>query len=440
MIDAPPYISLLIPLFNEVESIPEMYAQCTAACTGTGRPYEILFIDDGSRDGSSQRLDELVHHDPRVRVVHFRRNFGKSSALAAGFERVRGQVVLTLDGDLQDDPAMIPDFLARIEAGADLVSGWKQKRNDPADKTIPSRVFNGVVSRLSGVKLHDFNCGFKAYRIDCVRELAVYGGFHRFLPVLAHSRGFRVEELVVNHRARKHGVSKYGFKRMFDGFMDLLTVLLVTRYRTRPLHFFGIPGAIVGAFGLLILVYLSFVWLFGGAIGDRPLLTLGVLLSIIAVQFLGIGLLAELLVGTSIRSAEIFSIRDEREATAEQKAAFQPGRTVAAAPTPAAVAQINSPGLPSPGRMNTAPPTAAAARPMTTPPAAMPAPRNATAANPVVPQPRTTAAHPVVPQPPRAAGSSNRGLQVDLDEETDDEDGDHTTVSIERNPFHRPQR
>ncbi len=442
MIDVQPYISLLIPLYNEVESIPEMYAQCTAACTAIGRPFELLFIDDGSRDGSAQALDNLVQQDPRVRVVHFRRNFGKSSALAAGFERVRGQVVLTLDADLQDDPAMIPDFLARIEAGADLVSGWKQKRNDPADKTIPSKVFNGVVSRLSGVKLNDFNCGFKAYRIECVRELAVYGGFHRFLPVLAHARGFRVEELVVNHRARKHGVSKYGFKRMFDGFMDLLTVLLVTRYRTRPLHFFGIPGAVIGAMGLLILTYLAFVKMFGGAIGDRPLLTLGVLLSIIAVQFLGIGLLAELLVGTSIRSAEIFSIRDEREATPEQLAAFQPGRSSAAAPTPAAVMQTSSPGLPSPGRMITSPPTAAGPRATTAPPAAMPAPRNATASNPTVPQARpNTTSNPIVPQPrPSASSSANRGLSVDIDTEMDDEDGEHATVSIEKNPFHRPQR
>ncbi|MBL9107005.1 MAG: glycosyltransferase family 2 protein [Myxococcales bacterium] len=316
------YVSILIPLFDERESIPEMHAQVTAACTALGKPYEVLFIDDGSRDGSGAALDALVAEDPRIRVVHFRRNFGKSSALSAGFERVRGQIVLTLDADLQDDPAMIPDFVARIEAGADLLSGWKQKRNDPLDKTLPSRIFNGVVSRLSGVKLHDFNCGFKAYRIDCVRELSVYGGFHRFLPVLAHHKGFRVEEIVVNHRARKHGVSKYGFKRMFDGFMDLLTVLLVTRYRTRPLHFFGIPGFVIGALGMLILFYLSVLWVLGHSIGERPLLALGVLLLIIAVQFLGIGLLAELLVRTTIRAPEVYSIREEREATPEQRAVF----------------------------------------------------------------------------------------------------------------------
>lgn len=317
-----PYLSILIPLFDERDSISEMHAQVTDACVKLGRTYEILWIDDGSRDGSGALLDELAARDPRCRVVHFRRNFGKSSALAAGFERVRGQIVLTLDADLQDDPAMIDDFVRRIEAGADLVSGWKKLRHDPLDKTLPSRLFNAVVSRLSGVRLHDFNCGFKAYRADCVRELAVYGGFHRFLPVLAHHRGFRVEELIVNHRARKHGKSKYGVKRMFDGFMDLLTVLLVTRYRTRPLHFFGIPGVLLGALGLLILSYLSVLWLLGHAIGDRPLLILGVLLTIVAMQFIGVGLLGELLVRTTIRSQEVFSIRDEREAPASALAAL----------------------------------------------------------------------------------------------------------------------
>jgi glycosyltransferase involved in cell wall biosynthesis len=335
-----PYISILIPLYNEVESIPEMYAQVTAACVAIGRPYELVWIDDGSKDGSGKALDDLVARDAHVRVVHFRRNFGKSSALAAGFERVRGQIVLTLDADLQDDPAMIDDFVRRIEAGADLVSGWKRKRHDPLDKTLPSRLFNGVVSRLSGVKLHDFNCGFKAYRLDCVRELSVYGGFHRFLPVLAHHRGFRVEELVVNHRARVHGHSKYGVKRMFDGFMDLLTVLLVTRYRTRPLHFFGIPGAVLGAIGMMLLTYLSVLWILGYELHDRPLLTLGVLMTIVAMQFIGVGLLGELLVRTTIRSPEIFSIRAEQEASEPARAALY---TVDAP-------QLAPSAMPAPGR------------------------------------------------------------------------------------------
>src|SRR5690606_30800938 len=181
--------------------------------------------------GSAERVDATAAADPQVIVIHFRRNFGKSPALAAGFERARGSIVLTLDADLQDDPAMIPDFVARLEQGADLVSGWKQRRHDPIGKTLPSKVFNAMVRRMSGVPLRDFNCGFKAYRAEVIRELSVYGGFHRFLPVLAGERGFVVEELVVNHRARQHGASKYGVKRFFDGILDLLTVLMVTRDR-----------------------------------------------------------------------------------------------------------------------------------------------------------------------------------------------------------------
>ena len=241
-----PEISAVIPVFNEVESLPEMHRQLTEGLSRTERPYEILYINDGCSDGSDKVLDELAAKDDRVGVIHFRRNFGKSPALAAGFGQVRGRIVLTLDADLQDDPAMIHEFVARIEAGADLVSGWKQRRHDPLGKTMPSKLFNAVVRRVSGVPLRDFNCGFKAYRIECIRELSVYGGFHRFLPVLAGERGFKIEELVVNHRARQHGVSKYGIKRFFDGLLDLLRVLMVTRYRTKPVHFFGIPGLLVG--------------------------------------------------------------------------------------------------------------------------------------------------------------------------------------------------
>lgn len=307
----PPDISLVIPVFNEVESIDELHAQIAAAVGGMGRSYEILFINDGSRDGSREKLNELAARDPNVSVVHFRKNFGKSPALAAGFARVRGSIALTLDADLQDDPALIPDFVARIEAGADLVSGWKKLRHDPVDKTLPSKIFNGIVRKVSGVALHDFNCGFKAYRTACIRELSIYGGFHRFLPAFAGARGFRIEELVVNHRARKHGVSKFGAGRFFDGFLDLLTVLMITRFRTRPLHFFGLPGAGLGAVGMGLLTYLAVLWTIGEPIGTRPLLTLGVLLTLAGVQLLGLGLVAELLVRTTIRNEEIFSISDE---------------------------------------------------------------------------------------------------------------------------------
>lgn len=312
-VDSTPGISVVVPVFDEVDSLEELYQGITAACEQLGRGHEIIFIDDGCRDGSDRKLDELASRDARVQVIHFRRNFGKSPALAAGFERVRGEIVLTLDADLQDDPAMIPDFVERIDAGIDLVSGWKRRRHDPLGKTAPSKLFNWVVRKLSGIPLQDFNCGFKAYRVECIRELAVYGGFHRFLPVLAGARGFKIEQLVVNHRPRKHGESKFGVGRFFDGLLDLLTVLLVTKYRTRPLHFFGLPGVALGALGLALLLYLSVLWFIGEPIGTRPLLTLGVLLTITGLQFLCFGLLGELLVRTTVTSREIFSIRSERE-------------------------------------------------------------------------------------------------------------------------------
>ncbi|MCA9655846.1 MAG: glycosyltransferase family 2 protein [Myxococcales bacterium] len=307
-----PEISIVVPVLNEVESLAQLYQELHEALRALGRSYEILFVDDGSTDGSGDRLDAIADADPQVRVVHFRKNFGKSPALNAAFERVAGQIVLTLDADLQDDPAMIPEFIARIEAGADLVSGWKQQRHDPVGKTAPSKLFNWVVRRVSGVQLMDFNCGFKAYRLECIRELSVYGGFHRFLPVLAGWKGYSVEQLVVRHRPRAHGSSKFGVTRYFDGMLDLLTVLMVTRYRTRPLHFFGVLGAASGSVGVLLLSYLTVLWFQGEPIGHRPLLTLGVLLTLAAVQFIGVGLVGELLVRTTISSREVFSIRSTR--------------------------------------------------------------------------------------------------------------------------------
>ncbi|MBC7171371.1 MAG: glycosyltransferase family 2 protein [Polyangiaceae bacterium] len=306
-------LSIVVPVYNEVGSLPELYGRINDACRSLARPFEVVFVDDGSTDGSSALLDRMAEVDERITVIHFRRNFGKSPALAAAFEKVNGPIVITMDADLQDDPAMIPAFVERIEAGADLVSGWKQRRNDPLDKTLPSKLFNAVVRRVSGVPLRDFNCGFKAYRIECIRELNVYGGLHRFLPVLAGERGFRIEELVVQHHARKHGVSKFGARRFVDGFLDLLTVLLLTRYRMKPLHFFGAFGALAGALGFTILAYLTVLWMLGHGIGTRPLLTLGVLLTVTSGQFLGLGLLGELLVRTTVDRREIFSVRDLRE-------------------------------------------------------------------------------------------------------------------------------
>lgn len=312
-------LSVVVPVFDEVGSLPQLFRELQDACSLAVKSYEIVFVNDGSKDGSAELLDSFAESSANVVVVHLRRNFGKSPALAAGFERARGEYIITMDADLQDDPAMIPDFIERLRAGADLVSGWKQRRHDPLDKTLPSRLFNYVLRRVSGVNLRDFNCGFKAYRAECARDLRVYGGFHRFLPVFANERGFRVEELVVQHRPRQYGQSKFGKKRLFEGLLDLLTVLLLTRYRTRPLHFFGVPGAFVFALGVAILSYLTIIWFQGHSIGTRPLLSLGVLLTITGLQILCVGLVAEVIVRNTIGRTDVFAIREVRESASHRK-------------------------------------------------------------------------------------------------------------------------
>ncbi len=232
-------------------------------------------MDDGSRDGSWSVLSNLAASDPRVRAIRFRRNFGKAAALTAGFAAARGERIFTLDADLQDDPAEIPRFLERLDEGYDVVSGWKKTRHDPWHKVIPSRIFNGMVSRLTGCRLHDHNCGFKLYRREVVREVGIYGELHRFVPVLAHARGFRVGEIEVHHRPRKHGSSKYGFSRFLKGFLDLLTVRFLTRFRQRPLHILGALGVVMLTVGLVGLTYLAVLWVIGDRpIGNRPLLLL----------------------------------------------------------------------------------------------------------------------------------------------------------------------
>jgi glycosyltransferase involved in cell wall biosynthesis len=230
-----------------------------------------------------------------VRVVRLRRNFGKSAALAAGFAQAVGETVVTIDGDLQDDPAEIPRLLAKLEEGFDLVSGWKARRQDPWRRRLPSKLFNWVTGRVSGLRLHDLNCGLKAYRADVVRGLRIYGELHRFLPVLAHYRGYRVAELPVNHRPRQHGRSRYGMERYVRGFLDLLTVSFMGRYRTRPLHLFGGLGLLLGFVGFLVLCYLTVLKIGGSAIGHRPLLLLGVLLVVVGLQLFSLGLVGELM-------------------------------------------------------------------------------------------------------------------------------------------------
>ena len=240
-------------------------------------------------------LTRLHARAENVRVVRLRRNFGKATALVAGFDQARGETIVTIDGDLQDDPGEIPRLLAKLEEGFDLVSGWKARRRDPLSRRVPSWIFNRVTSRLSGLRLHDMNCGFKAYRAEVVHGLRLYGELHRFIPVLAHYRGFRIAELPVNHRPREHGRSRYGVERYLRGFLDLLTVSFIGRYRHRPLHLFGGLGLALGAIGIAILVYLTVVKALGHAIGERPLLTLGVLLVVVGMQFFSLGLISEMI-------------------------------------------------------------------------------------------------------------------------------------------------
>jgi glycosyltransferase involved in cell wall biosynthesis len=288
-------LSVVVPVRNEERSVELLYDEIQAALDALDGEWEAVFIDDGSTDGSFAALTRLHARAPNVRVVRLRRNFGKAAALAAGFRHSRGAVIVTLDADGQDDPAEIPRLLAKLEEGFDLVSAWKTKRRDPWRRRVLSRLFNSVTGRISGIRLHDMNSGLKAYRAEVVRGMPLYGELHRFIPVLAHYRGFRVAELPVNHRPRKHGRSRYGLERYLRGFFDLLTVTFMGRYRHRPLHLFGGLGLALGVAGFLICLYLTVLWFAGHAIGHRPLLTLGVLLVVVGMQFLSLGLIGEMI-------------------------------------------------------------------------------------------------------------------------------------------------
>jgi glycosyltransferase involved in cell wall biosynthesis len=302
-------ISIVVPLLNESESLEELTECVSQELTNLNKSFEIVFIDDGSTDGSFDIIKKLKKKYTQIRSIRFSRNFGKSAALSEGFKIARGEIVITMDADLQDDPAEIPKLINEIESGYDLVSGWKQKRNDPLNKTIPSKFFNFITRQLTGIKIHDFNCGLKAYRSQVIKAIPVYGELHRYLPVLAHWLGYRVGELVVKHHPRKFGYSKFGVKRFFNGFFDLLTVLFITRYRQKPLHLFGFMGLGSSLLGGLILAYLSILWFEGHGIGQRPLFFLGVLLIIVGVQFFSIGLIGEMLINTRDNSVE-YTIKD----------------------------------------------------------------------------------------------------------------------------------
>jgi glycosyltransferase involved in cell wall biosynthesis len=297
--DLPPAegpLSLVIPVMNEEGNLRELHSRLTTSLQSIGRPYEILFIDDGSTDGTWGLIEALRKEDPSIVALRHRRNFGKATALANGFSVARGELVITMDGDLQDDPAEIYRMIDYLNEGYDLVSGWKQNRQDPWGKTAPSRLFNWTVRRVTGVQLHDFNCGFKIYRRDVTDTIRLYGELHRFTPVLAAAEGFRVAELPVRHHPRTWGSSKYGIKRLIKGFLDLITVFFLTNYRQRPMHLFGLPGILAVGIGVLIGLKLTFDRLVQDQqIGTRPLLMLAVLLVVVGTQFFALGLLGEFL-------------------------------------------------------------------------------------------------------------------------------------------------
>lgn len=291
-----PEISVVIPLFNERESLRELYLRLRKVLEDMGRSWEMIFVDDGSTDGSFLELESIHGEDPRVRAFRFRRNYGKAAALDMGFGQARGEIIVTMDADLQDLPEEVPKLVAKLEEGYDLVSGWKRHRRDPISKRLPSKVFNWTTSKLTGLPLHDINCGLKAYRREVVRDLRIYGHLHRFLPVLASRQGYRVGEVEVAHSPRKYGRSKYGPGRFVHGLLDLMTVLMLTKYLTRPLHLFGGAGLAFSAVGFCInsyLVYLKFKY--GNLMGRYPLLWLGILLMVVGVQLLSTGLLGELI-------------------------------------------------------------------------------------------------------------------------------------------------
>jgi glycosyltransferase involved in cell wall biosynthesis len=290
-----PRLSVVVPLLNEEETLGALYEEVRAALDPAGVDWEIVYVDDGSTDGSYRELVRLHSLHSNLRVVRLRRRFGKAAALAAGFDAATGDVIVTIDADLQDDPAEIPKLLAKLEEGYDLVSGWKRNRRDPLSRRLFSRIYNGATALVTGVRLHDMNCGLKAYRAEVLRSVQLYGELHRFVPVLAHHLGYSATEIPVSHRPRESGRSRYGPERYVRGFFDLLTVAFMGRYRYRPLHLFGGIGLLLGGSGFAILLYLTAIKLGGAGIGGRPLLMLGILLLVVGIQSFSLGLVGEML-------------------------------------------------------------------------------------------------------------------------------------------------
>ncbi len=306
-VDRKHFVTVCIPLFNEEESLGELYGLLTAMLEGSAAGHELIFIDDGSTDGSLSALIGLRKEDRRVKIISFNRNYGKSAALSEGFRVARGDFVVTIDADLQDNPNEIPGLIEKLDEGYDLVSGWKMNRKDPITKTWPSKFFNLVTSLVSGIRLHDFNCGLKVYRKEVVKRMSIYGELHRFIPVLAGWEGFRVAEKGVTHSERRFGRSKYGVNRFLNGFFDLITVMFITRRATSPFHFFGRIGTIFFLAGGLINLYFLVLWIAGKGLHVRPIMVVGLFMIVIAIQIGSFGLLAELFTS---RTDKTFTYRE----------------------------------------------------------------------------------------------------------------------------------
>ena len=298
-------ISIVIPVFNERESLHELYSEINRSIKEYD-DWEIIFIDDGSSDGSSEKIIDISLKDSKVKLIKFYRNFGKSAALAEGFKFANGDIIITMDADLQDDPAEIPNLISKINEGFDLVSGWKKIRHDPWSKTFPSKIFNFFTRLLTGVKIHDFNCGLKAYKSSVIKSIEIFGGRHRYIPAIAGQKKFTISEIIVNHRPRKFGFTKYGGSRIFHGFFDLLTILFLNKYTQKPLHFFGMIGLSTFSCGFIIeLLVLYYKFILGDPFSKHiALLILGVILLFIGVQFFSIGLLGEMMARYSQRKED----------------------------------------------------------------------------------------------------------------------------------------
>lgn len=299
-------ISILIPAYNEEESLAELYKRVlggynTCFARGQVGDYEIWFVNDGSFDNTGNVIKRIIERDQKVHLIEFRKNFGKSLALDAGFRQVRGDFIITMDADLQDDPKEFSRFIGKIDEGYDMVVGWKKKRLDSFEKRMPSKVFNIVTSKVSGVKLHDHDCGFKCFTKKVAESIDLYGEMHRYIPLLAHRKGFRITEIEVEHHRREHGISKYGIERYMRGALDFLTTIFLLKYSDRPMYIFGRLGIWSSLIGFIICLHLTVQWFMGQSIGGRPLLMLGVLLVMIGMQFISIGFIGNLIVDLTRR-------------------------------------------------------------------------------------------------------------------------------------------